>query len=148
MKQLFLGLIVIDLILGTAHLASHRGPLKKYLFKFHAHHHERHQNFPAVKYVGNPFDFEVFLTQVCFAFIPRLLGFDVITGVILINLFSLQLLLEHTGYRIFHLAQHHEAHHRYGGVAFYHFPLVEMVLGKMPSFDQLQRLSNNGKKAM
>jgi hypothetical protein len=141
LKQLLFGLIVIDFILGTAHLASHRGPFKKYLSKFHAPHHTRHQNFAAVKYIGNPFDLEVFLTQVCFAFIPRLLGFDVLTGAILVDVFSLQLLLEHTGYSIFSVSQHHEAHHRYGSVGFYHFPLVEMVFGRMPSLKQLEHLS-------
>ena len=142
LKQLHLGLIVIDFILGTAHLASHRGPFKRCLSKFHAHHHTRHQNFAAVKYIGNPFDLEVFLTQACFAFIPRLLGFDVLTGAILVDVFSLQLLLEHTGYSIFNVSQHHEAHHRYGSVGFYHFPLVEMVFGQMPSLKQLEHLSD------
>lgn len=136
-KSLVLGLLIIDVVLGTAHMLSHKGPFRNFLWRFHAKHHTRRHNYAAVKYVGNPFDLEVFLTQVLYAFLPRLMGLDVVTGIILINLFSLQLLLEHSGYtKIFSLSQHHEAHHRFGDVAFYHFPLVEFFLGKMPSLEQ------------
>ena len=141
-KSLTLGLLIIDLVLGTAHMLSHKGPFQKYLYKFHSKHHSRHHNYSSVKYVGNPFDLEVFLTQVLYAFLPRIMGLDVVTGIILINLFSLQLLLEHSGYtKIFSLSQHHEAHHRFGDVAFYHFPLVELFLGNMPSLEQQRSVS-------
>ena len=139
-KDLFMGLIVIDIILGTAHLLSHKGPWKKFLFKYHAKHHSRHHNYSTVKYIGNPFDFEVVLTQVCFSFLPRLLGLDIWTGILLIDIFSLQLLLEHSGStKIFALSQHHEMHHNYGSVAFYHFPIMELLFGKIPSLEQLSR---------
>ena len=141
-KDLLVGLFVIDVILGTAHKLSHEGPIKKYLFRYHAQHHTRHHNYSAVKYVGNPFDLEVVLTQVCYAFLPRVLGLDVWTSIFLIDLFSLQLLLEHTGCtKLFALSQHHEMHHNHGNVAFYHFPLTELILGKMPSLKQLSRSS-------
>lgn len=97
-KEILLGLFLVDLILGAAHMLSHKGPLKEILFKYHAKHHSRHSNYSSVKYVGNPFDFEVFLTQICFAFLPRFIGIDVWTGIFLVNFFSLQLLLEHSGY--------------------------------------------------
>ena len=96
-KKHFRLLFVIDVILGTAHMMSHKGPFVKYLYRYHVQHHSRHHNYSSVKYVGNSFDFEVILTQVCYAFLPRVLGLDVWTGIFLINLFSLQLLLEHCG---------------------------------------------------
>lgn len=146
-KDLIVGLFVIDVILGTAHMMCHKGPFVKYLCRYHAQHHSRHHNYSSVKYVGNSFDFEVILTQVCYAFLPRVLGLDVWTGIFLINLFSLQLLLEHSGCtRLFALSQHHEMHHNHGNVAFYHFPLTELVLGRMPSLKQLQDSSHHDTK--
>eukprot|EP00591_Stephanopyxis_turris_P012578 CAMPEP_0195509624 /NCGR_PEP_ID=MMETSP0794_2-20130614/2507_1 /TAXON_ID=515487 /ORGANISM="Stephanopyxis turris, Strain CCMP 815" /LENGTH=313 /DNA_ID=CAMNT_0040636893 /DNA_START=72 /DNA_END=1010 /DNA_ORIENTATION=+ len=140
-KDLLMGLLIIDMILGTAHMLSHRGPFKIYLSKYHMKHHTRHHNYSSVKYVGNPLDFEVVLTQLCYAFLPRLLGYDIWTGLLLIDIFSLQLLLEHSGYtRLFAVAQHHEMHHNHRDVAFYHFPLTEMLLGRMPSLKQFERM--------
>jgi hypothetical protein len=140
-KDLLIGLLIIDMILGTAHMLSHKGPFKKYLSKYHMKHHNRHHNYSSVKYIGNPLDFEVVLTQLCYAFLPRLLGYDIWTGILLIDIFSLQLLLEHSGYTsLFALAQHHEMHHNHGNVAFYHFPLTEIFLGSMPSLMQFERM--------
>mmetsp|Transcript_15287 Transcript_15287/g.19930 ORF Transcript_15287/g.19930 Transcript_15287/m.19930 type:complete len:146 (-) Transcript_15287:196-633(-) len=139
-KEILLGHFLVDLVLGTAHMLSHKSPLKEVLFKYHAKHHSRHSKYLSVKYVGNPFYFEVFLTQICFAFLPRFMGIDVWTGIFLVNFFSVQLLLEHSGcINIFALSQHHEMHHNYGNVAFYHFPLVEIFLGRMPSLKQLEK---------
>jgi len=70
-KDFLMGLFFIDIILGTAHMLSHKGPLKKALYKYHAEHHSRHHNYSSVKYIGNPFDLEVFLTQVCFALLYK-----------------------------------------------------------------------------
>jgi len=137
-----LGLVVLDLILGTAHMLSHTRRFKCVLWKHHARHHTQHFNYAAVKFHGEPYDFEVFLTQVCYAFLPRILGMDLVTGMIMINWFSLQLVLEHTGYSCFYLAQLHEAHHRYGSVGFYHFPLWEMLLGRLPTAEQVTAMSN------
>ena len=139
-RSLIVGLLVIDFILGSAHMASHTKQFKKWLWKYHAPHHTRHVNFPAVKFIGNAFDLEVFLTQVCYVFLPRLLGLDVLSGIILIDLFSLQLLVEHTGYNVFYVAQLHEAHHRFGNVGFYHYPIWEYLLGKLPSASQISKL--------
>ena len=66
---------------------------------------------------------------------------DLVTGIILINWFSLQLVIEHTGYSCFYVAQYHELHHRYGFVAYYHFPLWEMLLGRLPTAGQITALS-------
>ena len=66
---------------------------------------------------------------------------DLVTGIILINWFSLQLVIEHTGYSCFYVAQYHEVHHRYGFVAYYHFPLWEMLLGRLPTAGQITALS-------
>lgn len=140
LASVLIGLIIIDLILGTAHLVSHRGVLKKQLWPYHARHHKKHRNYAAVKFFGEPFDLEVFLTQACYAFLPRALGLDVVTGMILINWFSFQLLLEHTGYSCLYVAGFHEAHHRYGNVAFYHFPLLECLFGRMPTAVQMDAL--------
>lgn len=143
-KHLLVGMLVLDLILGTAHMLSHQGWLKRHLWPFHATHHSQHVNYPTVKYIGQPFDLEVFLTQMSYAFLARSLGFDVFTGMMLIDGFGLQLLLEHSGYcKYSALAQHHEAHHRYGSVAFYHFPVVECLLGRMPTPAQLEVISGN-----
>jgi hypothetical protein len=144
-KDLLMGLFIIDMILGTAHMLSHKGPFKKYLSKYHMKHHTRHHNYSSVKYVGNPLDFEVVLTQLCYAFLPRILGYDVWTGMLLIDIFSLQLLLEHSGYTsLFAVTQHHEMHHNHGDVAFYHFPLTEMLFGRMPSLKQFERMHAAG----
>lgn len=142
-KSLLFGLVIIDLTLGTAHMISHRGALKRHLWPFHARHHTQHYNYASIKFCGEPFDLEVFLTQFCYAFLPRLLGMDVLTGIVLVNAFSIQLLVEHTGYRCFYLSYFHEAHHRYGSVAFYHFPVWEVLFGKMPSLSQFRNLCSN-----
>ena len=63
--SLVLGLVVIDLILGTAHMLSHTGSYKWWLWKHHALHHTKHENYVAVKFHGETLDLEVFLTQVC-----------------------------------------------------------------------------------
>lgn len=139
-KSLLLGLVIIDLILGTAHKISHRGALKCHLWPFHARHHTHRYNYASIKFCGEPFDLEVFLTQFCYAFLPRLLGMDVFTGMILVNAFSIHLLVEHTAYRCFYLSYFHEAHHRYGSVAFYHYPVWEILFGKMPSLSQFRGL--------
>lgn len=145
-QSLLFGLLIIDLILGTAHKISHRGTFKCYLWPFHARHHTQYYNYASVKFCGEPFDLEVFLTQFCYAFLPRILGMDVLTGMILVNAFSIQLLVEHTGYRCFYLSYFHEAHHRYGSVAFYHFPVWELLFGKMPSLSQFRSLCSSRKK--
>ncbi|GFH61523.1 predicted protein [Chaetoceros tenuissimus] len=60
-KSLLFGLLIIDLILGTAHMISHRGALKCHLWPFH--HHTQHYNYASIKFCGEPFDLEVFLTN-------------------------------------------------------------------------------------
>lgn len=137
------GLLILDLILGTAHLLSHKGPFKRWLWKYHKKHHGQPRNYSAVKYVGEALDLEVFLTQACFAFLPRILGMDLVTGMAMINWFSFQLLLEHTGFSCFYLSVSHEVHHRYSSSAFYHFPLWEMLFGSLPKPHQLARLSGS-----
>ena len=131
------GLLVLDLILGTAHMLAHKGPFKRWLWKYHMKHHTQPRNYSAVKYHGEALDLEVLLTQVCYAFLPRILGMDLFTGMVLVNWFSFQLLLEHTGFSCFYLSVHHEIHHRYASVAFYHFPLWEMIFGRLPKPRQL-----------
>jgi len=141
LASVLMGLIIIDFVLGTAHLVSHQGVLKKWFWPLHARHHKKNYNYAAVKFFGEEFDLEVFLTQVCYAFLSRILGFDVVTGTIMINWFSFQLLLEHSGYNLFYVAVFHETHHRYGNVAFYHFPLWECLFGKMPSAVQVEEIT-------
>jgi len=141
LKQLCLsvtkGLLILDLILGTAHMLAHKGPFKRWLWTYHMKHHTQPRNYSAVKYHGEALDLEVLLTQVCYAFLPRILGMDVVTGMVLVNWFSFQLLLEHTGFSCFYLSLHHEIHHRFASVAYYHFPLWEMLFGCLPKPHQL-----------
>lgn len=140
LMSLLLGLLVIDLVLGTAHLLSHRY-LKRWLWQFHALHHTQQENYFAVKFYGHPFDLEVLLTQCLYAFSGRLLKLDIVTSVLLVNTFSVQLLIEHSGYKIFYISQLHEAHHRYGNVGYYHFPVWEYLFGKLPTMEQVNALS-------
>mmetsp|Transcript_39279 Transcript_39279/g.127120 ORF Transcript_39279/g.127120 Transcript_39279/m.127120 type:complete len:248 (+) Transcript_39279:564-1307(+) len=145
--MLCVGMLTFDLVLGTAHLVSHRGFLKPFLWPFHHRHHTQHHNSPAVKFCGEPYDLEVFLTQCLYALLPRMLGLDVLCGTLLVDLFGIELLIEHTGYSIFYVSQFHEAHHRYGSVAFYHFPVFEMLFGKMPTAMQIRDLNLDLKEA-
>ena len=50
-RSLLCGLLVMDFILGTAHLLSHHRLFKRWLWKYHARHHEKHINFFSVKFV-------------------------------------------------------------------------------------------------
>ena len=147
-QSLLTGLLVMDFILGTSHLLSHHRLFKKWLWQYHARHHTKHYNSFSVKYHGHSFDLEVFLTQACNAFLPRLLGLDVVTGAALMNIFSLQLLMEHSGYKCFYVAKLHEAHHRYGNVGFYHYPIWEYLFGNLPSANQLRDLSDEPKRVV